>query len=241
MPSELSDQVTPIIELIRSLGITIIQESGVEADDVIATLAKNDYGKDINILISSGDKDLAQLVNERVVLVNSMDNKILDIEGVIKKFGIPPKNIFDYLVLVGDKSDNIPGVDKVGPKTAISLLEKYKNLDSILENVNTIKGKVSENLSNSIESFDLPSLNLPEGIPERGWMKLSTFASNLHDLSGKTLFLDLDLVIINNIDGFFDQPGDFLIIKDFRKKNFIGNSSVYRFEIGKYYDVLEHF
>ena len=155
MPSELSDQVTPIIELIRSLGITIIQESGVEADDVIATLAKNDYGKDINILISSGDKDLAQLVNERVVLVNSMDNKILDIEGVIKKFGIPPKNIFDYLVLVGDKSDNIPGVDKVGPKTAISLLEKYKNLDSILENVNSIKGKVSENLSNSIESINI--------------------------------------------------------------------------------------
>ena len=82
-------------------------------------------------------------------------------------------------------------------------------------------------LSNSIESFDLPSLNLPKGIPERGWMKLSTFASNLHDLSGKTLFLDLDLVIIDNIDAFFDRPGDFLIIKDFRKKNFIGNSSVY--------------
>ena len=155
MPSELSDQVIPIMELIKSLGITIIQKSGVEADDVIATLANKDFGKDINILISSGDKDLAQLVNDRVVLVNSMDNKILDIKGVMKKFGIPPENIFDYLVLVGDKSDNIPGVDKVGPKTAISLLEKYKNIDTILENINNIKGKVSDNLSNSVKSINI--------------------------------------------------------------------------------------
>ena len=155
MPAELSEQVQPIIDLIKSLGITIIQESGVEADDVIATLATKDYGKDISILISSGDKDLAQLVNEKVILINSMDDKVLDIEGVIKKFGIPPKSIFDYLVLVGDNSDNIPGVDKVGPKTAVSLLEKYKDLDNILVNTKNIKGKVSENLSNSLRSIEI--------------------------------------------------------------------------------------
>tara|TARA_B100000035_G_scaffold139112_1_gene118558 strand:+ start:3543 stop:6233 length:2691 start_codon:yes stop_codon:yes gene_type:complete len=153
MPAELSEQVQPIIDLIKSLGITILQEPGVEADDVIATLATKDYGKDINILISSGDKDLAQLVNEKVILINSMDDKVLDIEGVIKKFGIPPKSIFDYLVLVGDNSDNIPGVEKIGPKTAVSLLEKYKDLDNILVNTKNIKGKISENLSNSLKSI----------------------------------------------------------------------------------------
>ena len=155
MPVELSEQVQPIIELIKSLGITILQEPGVEADDVIATLASKDYGKDINILISSGDKDLAQLVNEKVILINSMDDRVLDIEGVIKKFGIPPKSIFDYLVLVGDNSDNIPGVDKIGPKTAVSLLEKYKDLDNILVNTKNIKGKISENLSNSLRSIEI--------------------------------------------------------------------------------------
>ena len=139
--------------MIKSLGIKILQVPGVEADDVIATLASQNYKDNIKVLISSGDKDLAQLVNSRVTLVNSMDEKILDTNGVIKKFGVTPEKIFDYLVLVGDASDNIPGVDKVGPKTAVSLLDKYDNLESIIQNIDNIKGKVSENLSKSNDSI----------------------------------------------------------------------------------------
>ena len=153
MPAELSQQVSPIIDLIESLGIKILQVPDVEADDVIATLASQNYKDNIKVLISSGDKDLAQLVNSRVTLVNSMDEKILDTNGVIKKFGVTPEKIFDYLVLVGDASDNIPGVDKVGPKTAVSLLDKYDNLESIIQNIDNIKGKVSENLSKSKDSI----------------------------------------------------------------------------------------
>ena len=153
MPIELSQQVSPIIDLIKSLGIKILQIPDVEADDVIATLASQNYKDNIKVLISSGDKDLAQLVNSRVTLVNSMDEKILDTNGVIKKFGVPPEKIFDYLVLVGDTSDNIPGVDKIGPKTAVSLLDKYDNLETIIQNIDNIKGKVSENLSKSIDSI----------------------------------------------------------------------------------------
>ena len=153
MPIELSQQVSPIIDLIKSLGIKILQVPDVEADDVIATLASQNYKDNIKVLISSGDKDLAQLVNSRVTLVNSMDEKILDTNGVIKKFGVPPEKIFDYLVLVGDSSDNIPGVDKIGPKTAVSLLDKYDNLESIIQNIDNIKGKVSENLSKSMDSI----------------------------------------------------------------------------------------
>jgi len=155
MPVELSQQVSPIIDLIKSLGIKILQVPGVEADDVIATLASQNYKDNIKVLISSGDKDLAQLVNSRVTLINSMDEKILDTNGVIKKFGVTPEKIFDYLVLVGDASDNIPGVDKVGPKTAVSLLDKYDNLESIIQNIDNIKGKVSENLSKSKDSIDI--------------------------------------------------------------------------------------
>ena len=153
MPIELSQQVSPIINLIKSLGIKILQVPDVEADDVIATLASQKYTDNIKVLISSGDKDLAQLVNSRVTLINSMDEKILDTNGVIKKFGVTPEKIFDYLVLVGDASDNIPGVDKVGPKTAVSLLDKYDNLESIIQNIDNIKGKVSENLSKSKDSI----------------------------------------------------------------------------------------
>ena len=155
MPSELSEQVKPIMSFIENLGIKILQVPDVEADDVIATLATINYDKNVNILISSGDKDLAQLVSNRVTLVNSMDDKILDIQGVKNKFGVSPENIFDYLVLIGDKSDNIPGVDKIGPKTAINLINMYGDLDSILSNIDKLKGKVKENISNSSQTIDL--------------------------------------------------------------------------------------
>jgi len=155
MPAELSEQVLPIMQFIQSLGIKILQVPDVEADDVIGTLANVDYGEKVEVIISSGDKDLAQLVNKNVTLINSMDEKKLDIEGVIKKFGVHPKKIFDYLVLVGDTSDNIPGVDKVGPKTAARLLDKYKSIDGIIKNIDDLKGKVQENLRNSSETIRL--------------------------------------------------------------------------------------
>ena len=118
-------------------------------------MAALDYGKNINVIISSGDKDLAQLVNDNVTLINSMDEKRLDIKGVIDKFGVHPEKIFDYLVLVGDTSDNIPGVDKIGPKTAVTLLEKYESIDGIIKNIGLLKGKVQENLGKSSETIEL--------------------------------------------------------------------------------------
>ena len=151
MPQELSEQVEPIINFIKYSGISVLQIQDVEADDVIGTLASHKYDENINIIISSGDKDLAQLVNKNVTLINSMDEKVLDIKGVEDKFGVPPEKIFDYLVLVGDKSDNIPGVQKVGPKTALTLLKSYGSLDGIISNIDKLKGKLKDNFLNSLD------------------------------------------------------------------------------------------
>ena len=154
MPVELSEQVQPIMDFIRSLGIKILQIPDVEADDVIATLAHNKQ-KNVEVIISSGDKDLAQLVNKNVTLINSMDDKVLDIDGVYKKFGVYPKQMFDYLVLVGDTSDNIPGVENIGPKTAIKLLNDFETLEGIFQNIDKLKGKIKENLMNSIDTIEI--------------------------------------------------------------------------------------
>ena len=123
MPQELSEQVEPIFNFLKYMGIKIIQQSDVEADDVIASLVYKHSSK-TKTLISSGDKDLAQLVDKNVQLINSLDGKQLDQNDVKKKFGVAPNQIKDYLTLVGDASDNIPGVPKIGPKTAVTLLEK---------------------------------------------------------------------------------------------------------------------
>jgi len=155
MPSELSEQTRPIIDLVKAYGLKVIQEDGVEADDVIASAVKQVKLDKTQTIISSGDKDLAQLVTKTVVLMNNFDSKVLDIEGVVNKFGVEPKQIFDYLCLVGDTSDNIPGVPKVGPKTAVSLLTKYKNLDGIFKNTHELKGKLKENLEASLETVEL--------------------------------------------------------------------------------------
>ena len=154
MPKELSEQVPPLIDFIKSLGITVLQIPEVEADDVIATLATKLSSKKNRIIISSGDKDLAQLVNENVVMINSFDDKILDIDGVKKKFGVLPNQILDYLILVGDTSDNIPGVKKVGPKTAVDLLTKFNSVDGVFSKLDKITGKLNENLSNSINFIE---------------------------------------------------------------------------------------
>ena len=149
MPDELAIQIEPLKEAIEAMGFPILIRSGVEADDVIGTLAQKANQDSIEVVISTGDKDLAQLVNKQTKLINTMTNEVLDIEGVKNKFGIPPELIVDYLTIIGDKVDNVPGVDKVGPKTALKWLEKYKSLDSIIEHADEINGAVGENLRKS--------------------------------------------------------------------------------------------
>ena len=151
MPEELAIQIGPLKEAIEAMGFPILIRPGVEADDVIGTLSKKANQDSIEVVISTGDKDLAQLVNKKTKLINTMTNEILDIEGVKNKFGIPPELIVDYLTIIGDKVDNVPGVDKVGPKTALKWLEKYKTLDSIIKHADEITGSVGENLRKSKE------------------------------------------------------------------------------------------
>ena len=146
MPDELARQIGPLHEIIRALGIPLLSIEGIEADDVIATLARQAGERDIKTLVSTGDKDLAQIVNERVHLINTMNNDYLDRAGVIKKFGLPPERIVDYLALMGDSVDNVPGVPKVGPRTAVKWLGEYGSLAGVIDNAPRIKGKVGENL-----------------------------------------------------------------------------------------------
>jgi DNA polymerase-1 len=137
------------------MGIKLIMIPGVEADDVIGTLAEQARQKKLNTVISTGDKDMTQLVCDNVSVVNTMSGELLDENGVMKKFGVGPELITDYLALIGDKSDNVPGVDKVGPKTAVKWLNEYKNIEGIKKNAESIGGKVGENLRSSIETLDL--------------------------------------------------------------------------------------
>ena len=155
MPEDLVQQIEPIHRIISLMGIKLIMISGVEADDVIGTLAEQARHKRLNTVISTGDKDMTQLVCDNVSVVNTMSGELLDENGVMKKFGVGPELITDYLALIGDKSDNVPGVDKVGPKTAVKWLNEYKNIEGIKKNAESIGGKVGENLRSSIETLDL--------------------------------------------------------------------------------------
>jgi len=151
MPDELGQQIAPLMEAIRALGLPILQIEGVEADDVIGTLARQAESAGICTVVSTGDKDLAQLVSAEVTLVNTMTNERLDPAGVEAKFGVPPSRIRDYLALVGDAVDNVPGVDKVGPKTAVKWLQQYGSLDGVVANAAQIKGVVGDNLRKSVD------------------------------------------------------------------------------------------
>ena len=155
MPDDLREQIEPLYALVRALGLPLIVEPGVEADDVIGTLAMQATEAGRDVLISTGDKDMAQLVNNHVTLVNTMTDSVSDRAGVIEKFGVPPERIIDYLALVGDKVDNVPGVEKVGPKTAVKWLSAHGDLDGIMANANSIKGKVGENLRDALERLPL--------------------------------------------------------------------------------------
>jgi DNA polymerase-1 len=146
MPDDLASQIEPLIEAIRALGWPVLVVDGVEADDVIGTLARAASGAGIRTVVSTGDKDLAQLVDDRVTLINTMSNERLDAAGVEAKFGVPPQKIVDYLALVGDAVDNIPGVEKVGPKTAARWISEFGSLDGVLAHAEEIRGVAGENL-----------------------------------------------------------------------------------------------
>ena len=176
MPDDLRPQAEMLPELVRLMGWPVLVVPDVEADDVIGTLAKAGEEAGWNVVISTGDKDMAQLVSERITLVNTMKNETLDIEGVKNKFGVRPDQIIDYLALMGDKVDNVPGVEKCGPKTAVKWLESYDSLQGVMAHADEIKGKVGENLQAALPrlplSYELVTIKtdvdlhgeLPEGL-----------------------------------------------------------------------------
>lgn len=150
MPDDLRVQIEPLHQLIRAMGLPLIMESGIEADDVLGILAQHAEQQGFRVVIATGDKDMAQLVTDNIILENTMNNTCMDIQGVIDKFGVKPEQIIDYLALIGDSSDNIPGVPKVGPKTAAKWLEQYQTLDNLIAHADEIKGKIGENLRASL-------------------------------------------------------------------------------------------
>ncbi|MGD8906192.1 MAG: 5'-3' exonuclease H3TH domain-containing protein, partial [Gammaproteobacteria bacterium] len=155
MPDELRSQVTPLLEAIEAMGLHLLRVSGVEADDVIGTLASRASEAGWNVLVSTGDKDMAQLVDDRITLVNTMTGSRMDPAGVAEKFGVRPDQIVDYLALVGDSSDNIPGVPRVGPKTAAKWLGQFGSIEGIKANAAEIGGKVGESLRDNLDRLDL--------------------------------------------------------------------------------------
>ncbi|MFO7747471.1 MAG: DNA polymerase I [Orrella sp.] len=155
MPDDLATQIEPIHKAVAALGWPVIGVAGVEADDVIGTLSVLAQAHGLETIISTGDKDLAQLVTPHCTLVNTMNGEKLDPEGVKVKFGVPPERIVDYLMLVGDTVDNVPGVNKVGPKTAVKWLQAYDSVDNLVANVDEIKGAVGKNLKEALDQFEL--------------------------------------------------------------------------------------
>ena len=155
MPDELRSQIEPLHNIIRAMGLPLICTPDVEADDVIGTLAKQAEQHGLHTLISTGDKDMAQLVDANITLINTMSNKLMDIDGVNEKFGVPPEKIIDYLALVGDTSDNVPGVNKCGPKTAVKWLTEFKTFDGVIAAAADMKGKIGEHLRTAIPQLPL--------------------------------------------------------------------------------------
>ncbi|WP_372995358.1 DNA polymerase I [Marinobacter sp.] len=155
MPEDLACQIEPIHQIVKAMGLPLLTVTGVEADDVIGTLANEATSKGIDVVVSTGDKDMAQLVSDHVTLINTMTETRMDRDGVVEKFGVTPEQIVDYLALVGDKVDNIPGVNKCGPKTAVKWLQSYDNLDNVIEHADEIKGKIGDYLREAAETLPL--------------------------------------------------------------------------------------
>ncbi|HVW64410.1 MAG TPA: DNA polymerase I [Nitrosospira sp.] len=201
MPNELARQIQPLQECIGAMGWPMLVVEGVEADDVIGTLAKQAERENMRCIISTGDKDIAQLVNPQVTLVNTMSNETLDEAGVLAKFGVAPRCMLDYLALVGDASDNIPGVEKVGPKTAVKWLSQYGSLDNLVAHSDEIGGVVGENLRKAIDWLSRSreiltikcDVELPMGLHELGLQPRDTkrLAELFEQLDFKTWLREL--------------------------------------------------
>jgi DNA polymerase-1 len=170
MPDDMRTQIKPLYSVVEKMGFPLVIIEGVEADDVIGTLSVQATAAGLNTVISTGDKDMAQLVNEHVTLVNTMNNTIMDVQGVVDKFGVKPSQIIDYLTLVGDTSDNIPGVPSCGPKTAVKWLAVHETLEGVIENADSVKGKIGEKLRDAIAhlpmSQDLATIRLEVVLPK---------------------------------------------------------------------------
>lgn len=194
MPDELRQQVEPLHRIVQALGYPLLAVSGVEADDVIGTIAQQAAAAGEDVLISTGDKDLAQLVTERVTLVNTMTNSILSPLGVHEKFGVPPKLMIDFLALTGDAVDNVPGIPKCGPKTAAKWLNAHGNLDGVIENAGAIAGKIGETLRANLHvlplSRDLVTIKTDCKLP----IKLEDLYRSPPDFEAlKTLYASLEM------------------------------------------------
>ena len=222
MPSELRQQVEPIHSIVKLLGLPLIQVSGVEADDVIGTLATRAAAAGMNCVISTGDKDMAQLVNDHVSLINTMTNTRMDAAGVVEKFGVLPSQIVDFLALTGDKADNIPGVEKCGPKTAAKWLNEWQDLAGVMANAEGMKGKIGEYLRAGLEilplSQDLATIRVDleldseihdlqrQPVDEaalREFLQHNEFNSWLQDLGGdESQQAELDYTTVLDMDTF---------------------------------------
>jgi DNA polymerase-1 len=199
MPPDLAQQIEPIHEAVRLLGWPVLMVPGIEADDAIGTLSCMAAKGGFDVVISTGDKDLAQLVNERVTLINTMSNERLDVAGVLEKFGVPPERIVDYLTLIGDSVDNIPGVEKVGPKTAARWIVEHGSLEGVMAAAANMKGVAGENLRKALDW-------LPQG------RRLVTVVTDC-DLSGHVLgWPEFDALALGPIDtqgllAFYERYG----------------------------------
>ena len=219
MPDELRSQVQPILDAVEAMGLPLLRVDGVEADDVIGTLCAQATAKGMNVLVSTGDKDLAQLVNDKVTLVNTMNDTTMDRDAVKNKFDVYPEQIIDYLALVGDTSDNIPGVPKVGAKTAAKWLNLYDSADGIVEHGDEIKGKVGESLRDNVEQLRLSQqlatirhdLELDVGVDDLESTEADTAA--LRELYGhfelRTLLRQLDETADEPAAPAEDDAGDY--------------------------------
>jgi DNA polymerase-1 len=218
MPGDLAAQIAPLHECIRAMGWPMLIVEGVEADDVIGTLAKQAEPENIRCIISTGDKDIAQLVNSRVTLVNTMTNEVLDEAGVLARFGVPPARMLDYLALVGDATDNIPGVEKVGPKTAVKWLGQYGTLDNLIAHAGEIGGVVGENLRKALDwlskSPELLAIKcdviLPLGVNDLGLQPQDTakLAELYERLDFKTWLRELRQQSLTGERGKGDERGE---------------------------------
>ena len=216
MPDDLRIQIKPLHELIRAMGLPLIMQSGVEADDVLGALAQLAEKQGFKVIISTGDKDMAQLVTDNIILENTMSNTRMDIQGVVDKFGVKPNQIVDYLALMGDSSDNIPGIAKVGPKTAAKWLEQYQTLENLVANADKITGKIGESLRDGLHQLPLAKqlttikcdLNLPYEMEDlrRSPVNIDELKTLLTTLGFLSWFKTLDNHLDNEVVIIEDKP-----------------------------------